>query len=171
MERAMKGGLGTASIQAEDGLVVGAIGVVNALGDVIDPRTGRIRAGARLPGEERFANTARQMLDGHNRPGFASSQNTTLAVVATNASLTREQAIRVAHVAHNGFARTISPVHTLYDGDTIFVLATGVIRAESDRVGIAAAETVALSVLRAVETAEGAGGVPALRDGIAQESS
>ncbi len=164
MDRAMKGGLGTASLDAGGGLIVGALAAVNALGDVRDPESGRLLAGARLPGESGFADTARRILSGQTAPGFAAAQNTTLVVVAANALLTKEEAVRAAESAHDGLARTISPAHTLYDGDTVFTLATGAVKADILRVEAAAAEAAARAILRAVLTAESAGGLPAAGD-------
>lgn len=163
---AMRGGLGSASQQVGD-YVVGAIAAVNAFGDVIDPRTGRILAGARDPSTGKFLDTACALktLAVQAQP-FTS---TTLAVVATDARMTKEQVHKVAQMAHDGLARTISPVHTMYDGDTVFALATGARSAVSNpaavsAIGSAAAEAVAEAVLRAVRAASGLPGIPAYQD-------
>jgi L-aminopeptidase/D-esterase-like protein len=165
---ATKGGLGTASVKIGKGIVVGAIVAVNAFGDVVDPDTGTILAGTRRPVGGGFANTVKQMQGGLGQTilGFA---NTTLAVVATDAYLTKAGANKVAQMAHDGLARTIRPVHTMLDGDTVFALATGERPkkgkgADPSVVGTAAAEVLAQAVVRAVQQAESLGGVPAARD-------
>ncbi|HEX3683505.1 MAG TPA: P1 family peptidase [Bryobacteraceae bacterium] len=163
---AMKGGFGTASIRIGDtGLVVGAMAAVNAVGDVIDHRTGKILAGARSEGGQSFANTMRQITEG-NTPATRIGAHTTLGLVATNATLTKAECTKVAQMAHDGFARTINPTHTAYDGDTIFAAATGEVRgkAEVSIIGAIAAEAMARAVNRAVLTATGIPGYPAHRD-------
>jgi L-aminopeptidase/D-esterase-like protein len=163
-ERAMKGGIGSAAITVEDGLIVGALVAVNAAGDVIDPATGRIVAGARTADGTGFADARTLVRAGRtaSRPG----ENTTLAVVATNAALNKTQATRVAQMAHDGFARAIYPVHTSVDGDAIFALATGARpgAADAGRIGELAADVVAEAIVRAVRAATGVPGYPALRD-------
>ena len=165
---ATKCGLGTASVRIGKGIVVGAIVAVNAFGDVIDPETGAILAGTRKPVVGGFVNTVKQMQGnlGQTVLGFA---NTTLAVVATDACLSKEAANKVAQMAHDGLARSIRPVHTMFDGDTVFALATGKSskkRQEADPsvVGVAAAEVLAQAVVRAAQQAESLGGLPAARD-------
>ncbi len=166
MRSAMKSGLGTASIKvAPTGLIVGAIVAVNAVGDVLDRQTGRILAGALTPDGHGFRNTMSQIIKGNtaaSRPGT----NTTLGIVATNASLTKTEMAKVAQMAHDGLARTINPVHTAYDGDTIFAAGTGSLQVKTDvtTVGAIAAEAVARAVNRAVSTATGIPGYPAYRD-------
>ncbi|MCL6438790.1 MAG: P1 family peptidase [Rubrobacteraceae bacterium] len=161
-DRAMKGGLGSASISLEDGLIVGALAVVNALGDVRDPQDGlRIVAGPRL--EDGTLGDSVELL-----PGAASrlrwGENTTLGVVATNARLTKPQATRVARMAHDGLARTVYPVHTSVDGDTVFAASVGEVEASSDVVGAAGALALALAIVRAVREARSLAGLPAARD-------
>ena len=165
---ATKSGLGTASQKIGKGIVVGAIVAVNAFGDVVHPRTGEILAGTRKPVVGGFLNTVKRMQGdlGQTILGFA---NTTLAVVATNAYLTKEAANKVAQMAHDGLARTIRPVHTMLDGDTVFALATGKLSkkgkgADPSVVGAASAEVLAEAVIRAVQAAEELAGVPAARD-------
>jgi len=165
MERAMKGGIGTAAITLPDGLVVAALVAVNAYGDVIDPATGRVVAGVRTADGRGLAD-ARVLLRtgaGGKRPIGESS---TIGVVATNAKLTKTQATKVAQMAHDGLARSITPVHSLADGDTLFALATGTLDGEANvsRIGALAAEAVADAVLRAVRAARGLPGLPAARD-------
>jgi L-aminopeptidase/D-esterase-like protein len=164
-ERAMKGGVGSAAIALPDGLIVAALVVVNAAGDVIDPATGQVVAGARAEDGRSLADVRRLMRAGlatADRPG----ENTTLGVVATNARLTKAQATKVAQMAHDGLARAISPVHTPIDGDTIFALATGtrVEPASVLTVGALAADAVAEAVVRAVRAAASIPGYPAARD-------
>jgi L-aminopeptidase/D-esterase-like protein len=165
---ATKGGLGTASVKIGKGVIVGAIVAVNAFGDVVDADTGTILAGTRKPVGGGFVNTVKQMQGGLGQTilGFA---NTTLAVVATDAYLTKAGANKVAQMAHDGLARTIRPVHTMLDGDTVFALATGERPkkgkgADPSVVGTAAAEVLAQAVVRAAQQAESLGGVPAARD-------
>ena len=122
--RAMKGGVGSAAITVPGGLVVAALAAVNAVGDVIDPATGRVVAGVRTPDGERLAD-ARTLLRAGGGGGGRRRENTTLGVVATNAGLSQAEATTVAQMAHDGFARAIVPSHTPNDGDAIFALATG----------------------------------------------
>ncbi|MDE2762715.1 MAG: P1 family peptidase [Gemmatimonadota bacterium] len=163
MAWAMKGGTGTSSVTLESGLVVGALAVVNAVGDVVDPRTGDVIAGARTE-DGGFAD-ARRIVRGE-APSPREGENTTTVVVATNALLTKAQATKVAQMAHDGLARAIVPSHTPSDGDTVFSLATGAL-AEGfsvGQVGALAAEVVAEAVVRAVRTARGLPSIPAVRD-------
>lgn len=164
MDMCMKSGVGTASIRvtARGNVTVGAIAVVNALGDVVDPRTGNIVAGARDPGTGKFINTVRRMTS----PGPKLKQgvgNTTIGVVATNARLSKAGATKVAQMAHDGLARAIRPVHTMADGDTIFALSIGNAAANLNVIGTAAAEVIAEAVTRAVKAAKDADGVPGLQ--------
>jgi L-aminopeptidase/D-esterase-like protein len=159
----MKSGIGTASIQVED-IIVAAIVAVNAVGDVIDPATGQILAGAR--DENGFINTAEQLkkrkLDGEKA---GAGENTTLGIVATNVKLSKTEATKVAQMAHDGLARSINPVHLPMDGDTIFALSTGQVEYHNlSQVGSLAAEAVAAAVNRAVLCAEGIEGYPAASD-------
>lgn len=160
---AMKGGVGTASLELPGGLRVGALAAVNAFGDVRDPSTGAILAGARDAATGRPADTVLQMKQGRLRSSFR-AESTTLAVIATNARLTKGEAMLVARMGQGGLTRTISPVHTTFDGDVIFALATGQVRGDVNLVGQAGAEMVAAASLRAVETATSLGGIPAYRD-------
>jgi L-aminopeptidase/D-esterase-like protein len=164
MQQAMKGGIGSATVALKgeySGIRVGALAVVNAFGDVIDPETGKIVAGARsAPDSREFAVTAQAMKHGLSA-GFA-RQNTTLVVVATNARLSRVEARKLAQLASIGMARSISPVNTMFDGDVVFALSLGTQRADVNALGIAAAEAVAQAILRAVRLAPSLGGVPGL---------
>jgi len=163
---AVKGGLGTASVRV-GGFTVGALVVVNALGDVIEPDRGVITAGARDPDTGAYVDAERWLLE--NADAAPGPTNTTLGVVATDAVLTDTQTARLATVAHDGLARTIRPVHTMYDGDVIFALATG----ESGSAGgdamlrleTATVRAVERAVLNAVLHAVPAVGLPAAVDG------
>jgi L-aminopeptidase/D-esterase-like protein len=164
MRQAMKSGLGSAAVSLEGplaGVKVAALSVVNAAGDVVDPRTGAIVAGARVSPESLdFADTALQMKRGR-RGGF-SPENTTLVVVATNARISRVEARKLAELASLGMARAINPVNTMSDGDIVIALSLGDERADIDALGVAAAEAVAQSILRAVRLAPSLGGLPGL---------
>jgi len=172
--QAMKSGIGTASIEIGGGVRVGAIAAVNAFGDVIDPASGRIVAGARTlrtgplrvgaPGY--FADTMEVMksLAGRTLLGFASRENTVIGVAATNAQLTKEQVNKVAQMAQDGLARAVRPAHTMLDGDTIFALATGQHKADVNIVGAYAAEVFAQAITRAARAAKPAAGLPAASD-------
>jgi L-aminopeptidase/D-esterase-like protein len=157
---AMKGGIGSALVELPDGLVVAAIVATNGFGDVIDPSNGRIVAGARGKDGKTFADARLLARSGAIR--FRTGENTTLAVVATNATLTKTEAKRVAEMAHDGFARAIMPSHTPVDGDAIFALATGVRpgRADVGLVGLLAADVVVQAILRAVRAANSIPGYP-----------
>ena len=162
MERAMKGGFGTASVTLESGLTVAAAVAVNAVGDVVDPATGRVVAGVRTEDGRGFAD-ARRLLRGAEGGRDLDAQpgaNTTIGVVATNARLTKAQATKVAQMAQDGFARAIYPAHTMGDGDTVFSLATGAVEADVTLVGALAADVMAEAILRAVRAAEGLPGLP-----------
>ncbi len=165
MGRSMKGGLGTASRSLPNGLVVGAIAAVNAVGDIIDPETGKVVAGVRKA--DGTLADARALIRAGTvgttpRPG----ENTTIGLVATNAKLTKAQASRMALMADDGFARAINPSHTIGDGDTVFALATG--RWDGDVnitvIGALAAEAMAEAIVRAVSQAESLAGVPSARE-------
>ena len=165
--RAMKGGVGSTALQTTDGLIVGVIIAVNAVGSVIDPRTGHPVAGVRTADgrslEDPFALVRRGLIQA---PPAREFENTTIGVVATNARLTKAQALKVAQMAHDGMARAIVPSHTPSDGDTLFVLATGD-RAGDPNVGTLgalAAEAVSDAILRAVRAAKGIPGYPAASD-------
>jgi L-aminopeptidase/D-esterase-like protein len=163
MPGAMKGGIGSAAITTSDGLIVAALVAVNAAGDVIDPATGQVVAGVRGPGNTLL--DARTLLRAGPPPPAQPRQNTTLGVIATNATLTKTQAARVAQMAHDGFARAIYPAHTANDGDTIFALATGAVAvSDHSRVGALAADVMADAIVRAVREATGVLNIPAVRD-------
>lgn len=157
VDRAMKGGIGTASVTVA-GITVGALIACNALGDVLDPDTAQVVAGARTADGKHLLDTRRALLRGDLPKPLLAGTNTTLGVIATDATLTKVQANRLAMVAHDGLARAINPVHTMSDGDTLFALATGkaVPSAESPGMTVLsamAAEVVARATLRAVQAA------------------
>lgn len=158
---AMKGGVGTWSVTLPGGVIVGALAVVNAFGDVLDGRTGQILAGARDPGGG-FINMAQALQSTGTPTAPGIGENTTLVVVATNAALTKEEANWLARIAHDGLARVISPVHTLYDGDTVFALSYGDTRGSMISIGAAAVDAVAAAVTRGVRAARSAGDIPGL---------
>jgi L-aminopeptidase/D-esterase-like protein len=162
IEHAMKGGLGTASLRLPNGLVVAALAAVNAIGDVRDPEGGRLLAGAR--GADGGLRGSMSALVAGDAPAAVMGANTTLAVVATNATLTKAQATRVATMSHDGLARTIEPVHTPWDGDTVFALATGRVAASELLVGALAAEVTARAIVRAIRLAKGLPGLPSASD-------
>ncbi|MBO9649969.1 MAG: P1 family peptidase [Variovorax sp.] len=157
VHRAMKGGIGTASVTV-NGVTVGALIACNALGDVVDPDTGRVVAGARTEDGTKLLDTRRALLRGDLPKPLLAGTNTTLGVIATDAVLTKVQANRLATAAHDGLARAINPVHTMSDGDTLFALATGRVPLQGDAPGMTvlsalAAEVVARATLRAVNAA------------------
>jgi L-aminopeptidase/D-esterase-like protein len=165
-DRAMKGGFGTASITLVSGLTVAAAVAVNAVGDIVDPATGRIVAGTRGPDGRGFADPRLLLRAGSLGTLPPPGTNTTIGVVATNAALTKVQATKVAQMAQDGLARTIYPAHTTRDGDTVFSLATGTWNGAVDEtvIGALAAEVMAEAILRAVRLAQGLPGIPSVTD-------
>lgn len=166
-ERAMKAGIGSASISLSNGLVVGAIVAVNAVGDVIDPMTGMVVAGIRTDDGRRLAD-ARVLLRSP-RPAMTGPQpgaNTTIALVATNARLSKAEVNRVALMADDGLSRAVVPSHTIADGDTVFSLATATWSGQADvtTIGALAAEALSEAIVRAAVHATSSGGLPAARD-------
>jgi L-aminopeptidase/D-esterase-like protein len=161
LKHAMKSGVGSFTVTLPGGVLVSTLAVVNAFGDVHDPATGKILAGARTtPDGSDFVDTPEQMKRG-TAGGFA-VHNTTLVVVATNARLTKVQAKKLAEQGSLGMARTIFPVNTMFDGDLVFALSLGDRNADINVLGVAAAEAVAQSIVRAVKFAKTLGGVPGL---------
>ena len=162
MRQAMKSGIGSGLVELKGGVLVAALVAVNAFGDVRDPATGKLIAGARrTPDSMDLADTESVMKAGAVRAAPA-PHNTTLAVVATNARLTKVEAAKLAELGNLGIARTIYPVWTMFDGDTTFALSLGDARADVNTLGVAAAEAVAQAVIRAVKNAPSMGGVPGL---------
>lgn len=145
--KASPGGVGSACICLDSGLIVAAIVVVNAFGNVVHPRTGEILAGGKVNGD--FVDITERLLDAN----LVQGTNTTIGVVATNATLSSAEVNRVAEMAHDGMARAIRPAHTMFDGDTLFALATGTHTGSNvNTVGILAAEVVAEAIVNAVTT-------------------
>ncbi|MBI4471140.1 MAG: P1 family peptidase [Acidobacteria bacterium] len=165
--RPMKGGIGTSSIKLTNGLVVGAIVAVNCIGNIIDPKTGKIIAGARKPDGTGF----QDIIEGY-RSGLGverlgePGENTTIGVVATNASFSKAEMKKIAQMAHDGMARAISPIHTMVDGDALFAMSTSLstIRADINAIGALAAETVSEAILRAVKKAKSVPGYPSYEE-------
>jgi L-aminopeptidase/D-esterase-like protein len=161
MRQAMKSGLGSYTVSLPGGVLVSSLVVVNAFGDVRDPATGKIVAGARrAPDSREFAN-AEEVLK-QRPPAPLVRANTTLAVVATNARLDKVEAAKLAEFASLGMARAIYPVNTMLDGDTTFALSIGTLRADINSLGTAASEAVVAAILRAVRLAKPLGGLPGL---------
>jgi L-aminopeptidase/D-esterase-like protein len=153
--------VGSFTVSLPDGVMVSSLAVVNAFGDVRDPASGRILAGARsTPDGSDFADTQERMKRG--AAGGFPLRNTTLVVVATNARITKVQANKLAQQASLGMARTIFPVNTMFDGDIAFALSLGDRQADINVLGVAAAEAVSQAILRAVKLAKSLGGVPGL---------
>jgi L-aminopeptidase/D-esterase-like protein len=169
IERAMKGGIGSASVTV-DGVTVAALIACNALGDIIDPDTAQVIAGARTPDGKRLFDTRRALLAGESPKPLIAGTNTTIGVIATDAVITKIQATRLAQMGHDGLARSINPVHTMSDGDTLFALGTGAAGKSLGMMtlGTMAAEVSARAVARAVRAAQGitVGGLhlPAIAD-------
>jgi L-aminopeptidase/D-esterase-like protein len=164
ISRATKGGIGTASVESINGLRVGALVVVNAFGDVLDKDTGKIIAGTRdSETGTRFINTALQIRRGISRNMFR-PENTTLAVVATNAALNKTEAHKVAQMASIGLARTISPVNSTFDGDVVFALSLGDKKADINTIGLLGETAVMEAINRAIKLADGFGIIPAYKD-------
>jgi L-aminopeptidase/D-esterase-like protein len=154
MQRAMKAGIGTASVTV-DGVTVGALIACNALGDIVDPDTAQVIAGARTRNGKRLIDSRRALLRGEAATPVLAGSNTTIGVVATDAVITKAQANRLATVAHDGLARSINPVHTMSDGDTLFMLGTGRAASSPGMMTLAtmAAEATARAVVRAARMA------------------
>jgi len=163
--RAMKAGVGSYSITLANGLSVGALVAVNAVGDIIDPDTGKIVAGVRNP-DGTFADARALLRRGSTGPPPRPGENTTIGLVATNAKLTKTQAHRMAMMADDGFARAIFPSHTMGDGDTVFALATGRWTGDVNltQIGALAADVMARAIVRAATEATGLPNIPAARD-------
>ena len=172
IERAMKGGVGTSSIGGPNGLIVGALVVVNAFGDVFDPVSHQILAGARKSKKtSQLADSSKWMKKGVTRRQFGAvapydgnAFNTTLGVIAANADLTKKEVHQVAQIAHIGLAKIISPLHTTFDGDLIFALSYGKKRGDVNTIGLLGEAALMEAIKRAVTKAEGFGVIPAYRD-------
>jgi len=172
IDRAMKGGVGTSSVQGPNGLIVGALIVVNAFGDVFNPNTNQILAGARKSKESfQLANSSKWIKKGVTRkqfgaitPSDSSAFNTTLGVIATNANLSKKEVHQVAQIAHSGLAKVISPLHTTFDGDLVFALSLGKKKADVNTIGLLGETALIESVKRAIIKADGFGIIPAYKD-------
>jgi L-aminopeptidase/D-esterase-like protein len=165
--RSMKGGVGSAAIVLPNGLAVAAIVATNSVGDIVDPATGQVIAGMRTEDGKALADVRKLLRDGSllkQKP--RAGENTTIGLVATNAKLSKAEVNRVALMADDGFARAISPSHTVGDGDTVFALATGRWSGEANVtvIGALAAEAMADAIVRAVVKAESSHGVPSARE-------
>ncbi len=165
MEHAMKGGVGTAAVRMANGLIVAALVILNPLGDVIDPDTGRIVAGVRADGGRGFADARALLRSAAARPA-AGGDNSTIGVIATNARLTKSQASYLAQLADDGYVRAIWPIHTRVDGDAVFAVATGSHAGNADMLtlGALAADVMSTAVVRAATQATSLPGFPAVRD-------
>jgi L-aminopeptidase/D-esterase-like protein len=168
MRQAMKSGVGSWTVKLDgpnSAAMVSALAVVNALGDVSDPSTGKIVAGTRTaPDSTDFADSTR-LMKGSTAAGFVQTKttNTTLVVVATNAALDKVQATKLAQLGQLGVARTIYPVNTMSDGDIVIALSTGTLKVPVDALGVAAAEAASEAILRAVRLAPTLDGIPGLK--------
>jgi L-aminopeptidase/D-esterase-like protein len=169
----MKGGVGTSSIRGPNGLIVGALVVVNAFGDVLDPDSKQILVGARKSKKSfQLANSSRWMKKGMTRKEFgaviasnsSSAFNTTLGIIATNANLTKKEVHQVAQIAHSGLAKVISPFHTTFDGDLLFAVSLGKKKANVNTIGLLGEVVLMESVKRAITKADGFGVIPAYKD-------
>ncbi len=169
-KQAMKSGVGTASIAISGDIVVAALMAVNAFGDALDSQTGEIIAGVRSTqigplqiGSPGYFGDSLEIMKskiGRTALKFGGSSNTVIGVVATNARLNKNEANKVAQMAHNGLAKTIRPAHTMFDGDTLFALSTGKKKTDVSVIGALAAEVVAAAILNGVRAARPAGGLP-----------
>ena len=163
MDRCMKSGIGSYAVQIGD-LKVGAVAAVNALGDVYDHKSGRIIAGLRTADGKHLSNTCKEMYERYDVVENKFVGNTTLGVVLTNAAFDKTQLIKIASMAHDGYARAIRPVHSSADGDSVYALSLGDVAADQDMVGALAADVMAEAIVRAVTSAEGAYGFPSVHD-------
>jgi L-aminopeptidase/D-esterase-like protein len=163
ISRGMKGGFGTASCLGPTGLVVGAAAAVNAFGDVRDPVSGRLLAGARDEEGGRLVDTARAIRQGISKRTFG-GQNTTLGVVVVKGALSREECRHVARMAQTALGLVLSPAHTNFDGDVVFALSTGGEPADVNIAGLLAQDALVRAIGRAVVYAEALGSLPSARD-------
>ncbi len=164
LDHSTKGGIGTVCYEFENGTIVGVLVVVNAFGDIVSREDGKIIAGVRDSRDVMtFAGTVNLFKKGV-RFKLEESQNTTLAVVATNARFSKSELGRIANIAQTGLARVISPVHTVADGDVVIAVSSGEMEQDANVVGIIAAELTEKAILRAIETSESLGGIPSYSD-------
>ena len=163
LERAMRGGIGTASVRV-GAATVGALVAVNAVGDVRDPESGQLIAGARDAADGRRLIDSARSIRTQSGLGRFSAEHTTIGVIATDARLSKPEATKLASLGMLGFAAALSPPHTSYDGDTLFALSVGDVPMDITRLGIAAADAVARAIVRGVRAAVSLPGLPAARD-------
>ena len=163
MERAMKSGLGCHAVQV-GALKIGAIVAVNCLGDVIDPETGDRLAGLLNEDLTGLADTEAVMIQAYADKKDLFSGNTTIGIIATNAILTKSQATKLASMAHNGYARTMRPAHSMFDGDTIFTMATGHVEADLSVLGLLSARVMERAVISAVKNSRPLFGLKCVAD-------
>jgi L-aminopeptidase/D-esterase-like protein len=159
----MKSGIGGYAVQIDE-LKIGALVVLNALGDIYDWKNGRQIAGLLNERKDALRSTAELMRQSYEVRENKFTGNTTLCVVFTNAGFSKPQLCKIAGMAHNGLARSINPVHTSADGDSIYAVSIGELRADQDLIGTLSAEIISEAVIRAVESADGAFGHTCLRD-------
>ncbi|MGL4774241.1 MAG: P1 family peptidase [Clostridium sp.] len=159
----MKGGLGTYALQIGE-LQVGAIVAVNCLGDVVDPRNKEIIAGAYDRENKRLLNTEEIIIKSLENPVDPFKGNTTIGIIVTNANLTKAQANKIASMAHNAFGRTMYPAHTMFDGDTIFTMATNKVDCDISALGMLSTTVMEKAIINAVKNADSLFGVPAFKD-------
>jgi L-aminopeptidase/D-esterase-like protein len=162
-EFCMKGGLGSASLSLENGVIIGAIVAVNPAGDVRDPSTGKILAGPYMKESGTILDSLK-VLEKKYQPTIPIGTNTTIGVVAVNADLTKAEATKVAQMAQDAYARTIYPSHTLFDGDTVFAVGTGGAKVPIDVIGALSAKVMEMAILNAVQSAESIAGIIAHKD-------
>jgi len=155
----MKGGLGTASIRLNEEIVIGAIVAVNALGEIRDPSTGKLIAGAYQREHNRVVEFM-DFLQQNKEMMITAGTNTTIGVIAVNVALTKAEATKLSQMAQDAYARTIYPAHTMHDGDTIFTLATGNKKVSIDLLGPMAAKVMENAILNAIYSAESIAGIP-----------
>jgi L-aminopeptidase/D-esterase-like protein len=163
METAMKTGMGSYAVEV-GALKIGAVVALNALGDIFDWKTGKQAAGLLTEDKSALRSTAAYLTAGIRPVENRFVENTTLAVVVTNAAFSKPALCKIAGMSHDGFARAIRPVHTSYDGDSIYALSVGDVQADQEAVGTLAAEVVSEAILRAVQSAESAYGFPCAGD-------
>jgi L-aminopeptidase/D-esterase-like protein len=159
-EQCMKGGIGSASVALDNGLIVGAIVAVNALGDIRDHHTGEIIAGARAEDTGDLIDTCAYLKQHFNTTLAFRRDNTTIGAIATNAKLTKAECKKLAQMAMNGLVKVISPFGSTLDGDTVFAISKGTYSADLNLLGIMAAEAMALAVNRGIKSAESVGNIP-----------
>ena len=163
METCMKSGIGSYAVQIGD-LKIGAVVAVNAIGDIFDWKTGEKVAGLLTEDKTGFRDTMDLLTQSIEVKDNRFVENTTLGVIITNAAFNKSQLCKIAGMAHDGYARSIRPVHTTVDGDSIYALSVGSVSADQDLVGALAAEVMSEAILRAVNSAESAYGFPAAGD-------